>query len=420
MVNKVNVIGTAKRKRLMLLGGIRYLKPVIDAAHALGAHVITADYLPDNIAHKYSDEYVNVSIIDRDAVLKAAQEREIDGIMSFACDPGVATAAYVAERMGLPFQCSYESARILQDKGLFRDFLSRHGFDCPRARRYTDADAALADAGSFTWPVIVKPVDSAGSKGVTKVEAPEGLRAAAEVARAGSHSGAFVVEEFIVFEGHHSSTDPFTVDGRLTAVSYSDQLFDREAANPYTPAFIIWPTTMAQAHQDRLTGEVQRLMGLLGCRTGIYNVETCVGAGGVPYIMEVSPRGGGCKIAEIQEMAFGANLIENEVRKALGLPLTEIRTRPVDGHWCEMVIHARPGQQGVFRRLEIREDVRRRNVRAVDLSVREGDEVLPFTGANRTLGDMFLRFDSREELDACIADTGKWLDVVVDGGGRGA
>ena len=84
-----------KQKRLMLLGGLRYLVPVIQAAHEQGYYVITCDYLPGNIAHRYSDEYCNVSIIDKEAVLAVAKEKEIDGIMSFAVDPGVVTAAYV-------------------------------------------------------------------------------------------------------------------------------------------------------------------------------------------------------------------------------------------------------------------------------------------------------------------------------------
>ena len=68
------------KKKLMLLGGLRYLIPVIEEAHKLGVHVITADYLPDNIAHKFSDEYCNVSIIDKEAVVGAWIE--IDGIVS--------------------------------------------------------------------------------------------------------------------------------------------------------------------------------------------------------------------------------------------------------------------------------------------------------------------------------------------------
>ena len=408
------------KKKLMLLGGIRYLKPVIEAAHKMGVYVITADYLPDNIAHKYSDEYVNVSIIDKEAVLDVAQRLKIDGIMSFACDPGVVSAAYVAEKMGLPFQCSYESACILQDKGLFRQFLIDHGFNCPKSRRYSSKDEALADVDGWDsdprapkFPVMVKPVDSAGSKGCSRVDSAAGLSAAIDAALENGHNGAIIVEDFLEFESYHSSADPFTVDGKLQAVSYSDQLFDKEADNPYTPAFIIWPSTMNQEHQDYLTREIQRLMDLLQMRTGIYNIETVVGKGGIPYIMEVSPRGGGCKIAELQEMAFGANLIENEVRKALNMPLTEIRTRPIEGHWCEMIIHARPGQQGVFERLDVCEEVMSRNVKCIDMSAKKGDIVHPFTGANMALGDMFLQFNSREELNEKIADTSRWLEIKL-------
>lgn len=89
-------------KRILLLGGLRYLLPVIKAAHELGYYTITCDYLPDNVAHKFSDEYYNASIIDKEAVLKISEKSNIDGIMSFACDPGVTTAAYVAEKLGLP------------------------------------------------------------------------------------------------------------------------------------------------------------------------------------------------------------------------------------------------------------------------------------------------------------------------------
>ena len=115
-------------KKLLLLGGAHYLLPVIREAHALGIYVITCDYLPDNAAHKYADEYRNVSIIDKDAVLQTARELQIDGVMSFACDPGVTTAAYVAEQMGLPFAGSYHAVSILQDKGRFRAFLRDNGF----------------------------------------------------------------------------------------------------------------------------------------------------------------------------------------------------------------------------------------------------------------------------------------------------
>ena len=126
------------QKKLMLLGGIRYLLPAIEVAHKYGHKVITVDYLPDNIAHKFSDEYYNVSILDKEAVLKLARELKIDGILSYAVDPGVVTAAYVAEQMGFPFSCSYNSTCILQDKAMFRQYLRDNGFNVPNAKGYID------------------------------------------------------------------------------------------------------------------------------------------------------------------------------------------------------------------------------------------------------------------------------------------
>lgn len=401
-------------KKIMLLGGSRYLLPVIKIAHELGLYVITCDYLPDNTAHKYSDEYCNISIIDKDAVLECAKERNIDGIMSFACDPGVVTAAYVAEKMGLPFQGSYESTVILQDKGLFRKFLMDNGFNTPHAKRYSDRSKPFEDIDFFAWPVIVKPVDSAGSKGVNKVDSPEELDKAISAALKESHNGAFIIEDFLTFEGYHSSTDPFTVNGELKFATYSDQLFDPEADNPYTPAFIIWPSSMREQHQKYLTDEIQRLMKLLHMDTGIYNIETCVGSDGSPYIMEVSPRGGGCKIAELQKMAFGVDLIENEVRKAVGMPIIEITQSECDGYWCEMVVHARPSQSGILKSITIDPDIERKYVKLVDISAKKGDIVKPFTGANMSLGDMFLRFESREELDMIMARAKDWLHIELE------
>lgn len=400
-------------KKLMLLGGSRYAIPVIKAAHDLGIKVITCDYLPNNIAHKFSDEYCNISIIDKEAVLKKAEELKIDGIMSFACDPGVVTAAFVAEKMGLPFQCSYQSAEILQDKGLFREFLAMHEFNTPKSKRYTKQSFTLDGIEQFNWPVIVKPVDSAGSKGVTKVESADKLGNAIESALSFSHNGMFIIEEFITFDGYHSSADPFIIDGKIKFITYSDQLFDKEADNPYTPAMIIWPTTMSQTNQDYLTKEIQRLADLLKLSTGIYNIETCVGIDGKPYIMEVSPRGGGCKIAEIQEMAYNNKFIENEVRKSVGLPVLDMIQSDCDGHWCEFVIHASPGQQGHFKQLYINPEVKDNFVKVIDMTAKFNSEVKPFTGANMSLGDMFLRFDSREELDKTMADSKEWLRVEL-------
>lgn len=398
-------------KKLMLLGGLRYLIPIIEEAHKMGVYVITADYLPENIAHKYSDEYCNVSIIDKEAVLKAAQELKIDGILSHAVDPGVTTAAYVAEQMGLPFQCSYKAACILQDKSLFRKFLSEHGFNCPKAKGYDNIEDALNDIDYFNWPVIVKPVDSAGSKGVTKVENKTELPKAIETALNASLSKKFVIEDFLDKVGAQSSADIFTVDEKLVYPAYSDQLFDANAANPYTPAIEIWPASMEQKFQENLTNQLQRLFTLLKVKSGIYNVESRVCSNGKAYIMEVSPRGGGNRIAELQDMATGQKLIRNEIRKALGMELDNITAPVYDGVWCNYILHS--SKEGTLVSIDIDPEFQKNHVRDIGFIAKPGDKIVPFTGANHSLGTLFLRFESREELDKSLNNVSSWLSIQL-------
>lgn len=399
-----------KQKKLMLLGGLRYLLPVIEAAHQLGYYVITCDYLPNNIAHKYSDEYHNVSIIDKEAVLALARELQIDGIMSFAVDPGVVTAAYVQEQMGLPAFGPYESVCILQNKDRFRNFLTKYGFNVPKAKGFSSIEDAMFEKYWYPWPVIVKPTDSAGSKGVTRVERWEDLRPALEIAFEHSLSKRVIVEEFIEKSGCSSDTDSFSVDGELKFVSFSAQRFDEHASNPYTPSAYSWPSTMSLAQEEELTSEIQRLLKLLGMRTSIYNIETRVGANGKPYIMEVSPRGGGNRLAEMLRFATGVDLITNAVRAAVGDEVVDIEQKPYNGHWAEVVLHA--DNEGKFQELRIRDDMRQ-YVFEEDIWVEVGEHVSAFNAANNAVGTLVLKFDSHEKLEKALSCQNDWLKVIV-------
>ena len=349
-------------KKILLLGGSRYLLPVIKSAHELGLYVITCDYLPDNIAHKYSDEYVNVSIIDKEAVLEVAKKLEIDGIMSFATDPGVVTAAYVAEKLGLPYGGSYESVSILQDKGRFRSFLTEHNFNVPHAKSYKNLEDALRDTDFFTWPVIVKPVDSAGSKGVTRVDDKNELRRAIEYALEFSHCDQFIIEDFIEKKGCSSDSDSFSIDGKLVVTTFSSQRFDIQSDNPYAPMAYSWPSTFSREHEDELTSEIQRLLTLLDMQSSIYNIETREGVDGKAYIMEASPRGGGNRLAEMIRYASGVDMIKVAVQAAVGLPI----------------------------------------------------EIHSFTAANFSIGTVVMKFASQEELESKLSSMERYIKVIVE------
>lgn len=399
------------QKKIMLLGGLRYLKPVIEAAHKQGYYVITADYLPNNIAHKWSDEYCNVSIIDKEAVLKEALRLKIDGIMSFACDPGVVAASYVQNKMGLPSFGPFESVEILQNKDKFRAFLSKNGFNVPQAKGFDSVKAAMEEIYWYPWPVIVKPTDAAGSKGVTRVIKAEDLKPALEYAMEHSISGHIIVEEFIDKQGCSSDTDSFSEDGKLKFVSFCAQRFDAEATNPYTPAAYSWPSTFTKEQEQYLTSEIQRLITLLNLKTCVYNIEVRVAPNGKPYIMELTPRGGGNRLCEMLRYATGVDMITAITRAMVGDPILEpIEQKPYNGHWAEIILHA--DNDGVFDHLELSKDLPAEIVEE-DLWVEKGDKVEGFEGANNAIGTLVLKFQTAEELEKAITNQRSWLKVVV-------
>lgn len=398
-------------KKLMLLGGMRYLVPVIEAAHKLGVYVITCDYLPNNIAHKYSDEYCNVSILEKDKVLEKAKELKIDGILSFACDPGVVTAAYVAEKMGLPSSGPYESVEILQNKGKFRKFLTENNFNVPVAKQYTDIETALNDTEMFNWPVIVKPTDSAGSKGVTKVEEKDKLKDAINYALKFSHSNEFIIEDFLEKVGDSSDCDSFSIDGKLKFVSFSAQKFDENCENPYTPAAFTWPASISKIHQEELTNEIQRLLTLLNMKSSIYNIETRECTNGKAYIMECSPRGGGNRLAEMVRYMTGVDMITNIVKVALGMETDNIKQQEIKDNWAEIILHSE--KEGTFEKLWISDEISS-NIVENDLWIEDGTKVGGFAGANEAIGTMVLKFDSEIQMNNVLNNQNNYIKVFVD------
>ena len=400
-------------KTLLLLGGARYALPVIKAAHELGAKVVTCDYLPHNYAHAFSDDYINASIIDNEAVLAAAKKCKADGIMSFAADPGVVSASYAAEKLGLPFQGSYEAISILQDKERYRAFLRDNGFNCPELHIYRSADEAMKEADSIAYPVIAKPVDSAGSKGCSRVDGPEDLKAAVEYALEFSRDGRCIVEQFLEKKGDSSDADGFVSGGKFSCVSFTSQLFDPSVPNPYTPAAYAMPASLPAWAQIELVSELQRLADLLGLRDGVFNIETRVATDGKAYIMESSPRGGGNRLCEMLKYATDGktDLVMAAVKAALGEPVSNLSMPVYNGFWYQQMLHS--DHDGVFAGMEYASDFIASHLAEEQLWIEPGAKIEAFTAANHAFGSVFLRFDTQAELDAFRAEPSEFMRAKV-------
>lgn len=399
------------KKKLLLLGGLRYLIPVIKSAHEQGYYVITCDYLPNNIAHQYSDEYINASITDKEAILKIAMDKQIDGIMSFAVDPGVLTASYVSEKLNLQSPGPYESVRILQNKNLFREFLAKHNFNVPKAKGYTSLEDVISEIDLFKLPIMVKPVDSAGSKGVSMVQNYETLKKSIEFALEFSPTNQIIIEEYIEQNGFPSDSDCLSINGDLVFFSLSNQRFDLNATNPFTPAGFSWPSTMLNQHKDELRKEVQRLLTLLNMKTSIYNIETRIGTDNKAYIMEVSPRGGGNRLAEMVKLSTSVDLISYAVKSAVGEKV-EFNENPVyNGFWGEIILHS--DKEGYFNKIVVDEKIEHL-IYETDLWVTKGSYIKTFTGANESIGTIVIKGEDQNQVEELISNYKKWIQIIVD------
>lgn len=396
-------------KRILFLGGAPTQIPPLRYAKEQGHYVITCDYLPENPGHKIADEYHNVSTTDKEAVLELAKKLKIDGIVAYASDPAAPTAAYVAEKMGLPGN-PFESVEILARKDLFRDFLKKHNFNVPRSEAFYDLDKAKIWLAEIGVPAFIKPVDSSGSKGVTHLQDANQLETAFNYALRFSREKKVVVEEKIVKTGYQVAGDGFIVDGELVFRCWADEHFDK-LCNGLVPIGQTFPTS----HRDELLAiahtESQRLLSLLGMKTGALNFDYVFSEENKFYFLELGPRNGGCQIPEVIRYATNVDLIKYTVDAAIGLPCSMLKMSPTNGYWSSYMVHA--VEDGIFKELWI-SDRAKSYIVEQDIQVKPGDKVNKFSGSHDTLGTMILEYPSKEIMLDMIDNMEHDIRVIVN------
>lgn len=397
-------------KKVLLLGGSYFQVPSVVTAKKLGYYTITCDYLPNNPGHKYADEYYNVSTTDKEAVLELAKRLMIDGIVCYASDPAAPTAAYVAEKMGLVGQ-PYESVNILSNKDLFRKCLSDNGFNVPKANGYSRLEDAIADWDKYKKPVMIKPTDSSGSKGVSEITSLESLKGAFEYALTFSRNKIIIIEEFVNKYGYQIAGDGFSVDGVLRFRCFANDHFNLAAGNPFVPIGASFPYVMPVRIHDKIHQEIQRLFDVLGMTTGAYNFDVRIDQEENVYLMEVAPRNGGNLISQVTNYATGVDLVEYTIKAAMGENVSDLQMKKPFGFWSCYMIHSK--QAGTLECVEFSDEFKELNIVEYEMFYKKGDNVDAFNGSNGTLGIMILKFATQEEMVEKMDNMDNYVIVQV-------
>ena len=400
-------------KKILLLGGSAQQIVAINTAKRLGYYTVLCDFLPDNPGQYEADKFYLISTTDKDAVLKVAMNEKVNGVLAYASDPAAPTAAYVAEKMGLPGS-PYESVEILCNKDKFRKFLKENNFCTPEAKGYSDILSATNDLKRqiFNLPVIVKPVDSSGSKGVSKIDDLKDVKDRLEYAMSFSRSKRIVVEEFVEKLGYQIAGDGLSVDGKLVFRYFANDHFNTKCKNPFVPISASFPYEQPTEIQNKIHDEIQRLLTALNMKTSTYNFDMRIDKNFNIYLMEVAPRDGGNYIPDVIKYATGVDLVECSVKAAMGENIDTNKFRSPKGYYSYFAVHSL--EDGILDRIEFSEEGKSHIIENHIINM-PGDTIHSFVGANSTLGCLIMKFDSYEQMIHMMDNSQEWCKVVLRG-----
>lgn len=382
-----------------MLGGSAQQIVVIQTAKELGYYTVLCDYLIDNPGRKYADKFYLVSTIDKKGVLEVAEKERVDGVLAYASDPAAPTAAYVAKKMNL---CSnpYESIEILCNKDLFRKFLKENEFCTPKSKGYEFVAEACADleSGEFQLPVIVKPVDSSGSKGVTILDTGGCWIQGVERAFSYSRSKRILIEEYIEKKHRYIiGGDIFVLDGKVVLWGLMNCHRDF-LVNHLVPVGKSYPLFMDDIELKNIKIVLEKLVSKLDIRNGAMNVELIVDKSDNIFLLDVGPRSGGNMIPDLLGDIFGINIPKMSIQVAMGEKV-EFKCDKVESCYATLNLHS--DRNGIYENIEFDKKLEKYIYRK-SLYKKEGDIVEYFDNASKCLGIVFMKFNDKVVMETTL------------------
>lgn len=395
-------------KKILLLGGSAQQIVAIGTAKRLGYNTVLCDYLPDNPGQYHADKFYLVSTTDKDAVLQVARKERVDGVLAYASDPAAPTAAYVAEKLGLPTN-PYSSVETLCNKDMFRAFLRENGYNAPQSAGYSEKSEVIADIARYRFPIIIKPVDSSGSKGATVLHSLDGLEAAIEFAFSFSRSHRIIVEEFI--EKKHEyliGGDVFVADGRIVLWGLMNCHRDQDV-NPLVPVGKSYPLTLGDRDVRAVKDTLQKMVEDLGLKFGSVNVELVVDKSDRVWPIDIGPRAGGNMIPDLLSMIFGLDVVELAVRTAMG-EAVHVEPDQKSDYLATHNLHS--AAEGVLEDIGFSDELERYIIRTC-IYVKAGDDVHYFDNASKALGIIFMRFPDGDTQKRILSHINDYISIEL-------
>ena len=300
------------KKKLAIIGASYLQQPLVEKAREMGLYTICFAWEDGAVCKDLCNKFYPISIVDKDAILEVCREEKIDAITTIASDVAVLTVNYVAEQMGLIGNPDKYS-QTATNKYLMRQCFMENGVPSPKFC-LTDGEVPMA-ISTFRFPVIVKPTDRSGSRGVEKVEKQEDLQEAITRACKESFQQKAVIEEFV--EGREISVESISFEGKHYILQITDKVTTE------APFFVELehhqPSTLPEDIKSRVKAIVLNALTALHIQYGASHAELKITKDGDIRVIEIGARMGGDFIgSDLVKLSTGYDFLKGVIDVAFG------------------------------------------------------------------------------------------------------
>ena len=302
-----------KGKRLLLIGGINSCSDLINIAHRNGVFIGVTDYNKDTYLKSIADAAYDVNALDVDAIVELCKKEKYDGVISNFVDMLSPYVTEIAEKLGFYAPYTKEQLLMSTNKKYFKKKCIEYGVPVPK--EYKINSVYDIESAEIEYPVIVKPVDGSGSKGISTCNNKEELIKGYNKAKESSRGNDVIVEQFI-FEDEINVTY-IANDGNIQLAAIHDRYFNTtQDTEVRVPDLYIYPSKYTDVYLKEYNDKVINMLKSIGIKDGSLFMQACVKDNKV-YIYEAGMRLNGCKTYQILEYENNYNTFERLMNYAL-------------------------------------------------------------------------------------------------------
>jgi len=301
-----------KDKKLAIIGASYLQVPLIEKAKNMGIETHVFAWASGDVGEEAADKFYPISIVEKDAILQKCKEIKIDGICSIASDLASITVNYIAANMGL-IGNSLESTYLSTNKHAMRECFLKNGDPSPQS--YLVNSVEDLEGKSICYPVIVKPTDRSGSRGITKLENAAVLRDTIEIAKQQSFQKKALVEEFVT--GQEYSVECISWQGKHHFLAITEKY--TTGAPHFIEMAHLEPAPISNSMLERIKVVTFHALDSLQIKNGASHTELKVSNEGAIKLIEIGGRmGGDCIGSDLVQLSTGVDFVRAVIQVALG------------------------------------------------------------------------------------------------------